>query len=162
MAQARRLEARAADRPSVYLHAGQVFASGEPCEVSTVVGSCVAVMVIDPEQRVGGACHYLLPFRAEGQLASPRFGEAAISEVVARVLALGARAGCLEAKVFGGASTLGGERAGAASLGAKNVEVARRFLEEHGIPIVAEDVGGTSGRKLIFLPDEGHVWVKRL
>jgi chemotaxis protein CheD len=151
---------RGDDRVRVYLHAGKVFVSPEPCEVSTVLGSCVAVILVDPVRCVGGASHYLLPFDDHGR--SARFGNGAITELLARMLALGCRKVDLEAKVFGGASMLSQARADVQTLGSKNVEVARRRLGTEGIPIAAEDVGGYAGRKLVFLTDLGQIWVKKL
>jgi chemotaxis protein CheD len=149
-------------RPRVYLHAGHVFVSSKPCEVSTVLGSCVGVLLVDSVLRFGGACHYLLPFEGAGAAATPRFGNVAIATLVERMLVLGSRKRDLRAKLFGGASMLQGDRPDAPNLGAKNVDVARQCLEQEGIPIVAEDVGGHTGRKLVFLTDRGHVWVKTL
>jgi chemotaxis protein CheD len=151
---------RGEDRARVYLHAGQVFASAEPCEVSTVLGSCVGVVLVDPVRFVGGASHYLLPFDDQGR--SARFGNGAITELLARMLALGSRKRDLEAKVFGGASMLSQTRPEVQTLGSKNVEVARQRLSAESIPVVAEDVGGYVGRKLVFLTDLGHIWVKKL
>ncbi|HLK35408.1 MAG TPA: chemotaxis protein CheD [Polyangiaceae bacterium] len=162
---ARRTEAPEALAPAevhrerVYLHAGQIFATSEPCEVSTVLGSCVGVVLIDGARRVGGASHYLLPYDGGG---SPRYGNGAITTLVARTIALGSRKPDLVAKVFGGSSILSQVRPERPSLGAQNVEVARRRLAEEGIAIVAEDVGGFVGRKVVFLTDCGQVWVKRL
>ena len=146
---------------TVYLHAGQVFASVEPCEISTILGSCVAVLLVDPVKRIGGASHYLLPFSASSDRSTPRFGNTAIEELLSRMLALGSRKTDLCAKIFGGASTLAQSRP-VPSLGAKNVDVARTILGAEGIPILAQDVGGFAGRKVVFRTDEGHVWVKRL
>ena len=47
-------------------------------------------------------------------------------------------------------------------LGTKNVSVARSLLAAANIPIVAEDVGGRRGRKLIVHTDTGDAWVKIL
>jgi chemotaxis protein CheD len=47
-------------------------------------------------------------------------------------------------------------------LGAKNVEIAEKMLAEAGIPVVAADVGGGRGRKLIFHPHDGTALVKLL
>jgi chemotaxis protein CheD len=147
----------------VHLHAGQIFASPQPCTISTVLGSCVAVCIVDPVRGSGGANHYLLPMHVVGGNASPRFGNVAIEELITKMLLLGSRKYDLHAKVFGGASTL--PRAGrpeTESLGWQNVEVARRVLATHGIQIVAEDVGGARGRKLLFRTDEGHAWIRKL
>jgi chemotaxis protein CheD len=153
---------RSEERVQVYLHAGQIFASSTPCEVSTVLGSCVAVLLVDPVNRFGGASHYLLPLEGRGQSATPRFGHAAISLLLGRMLQLGSRRHDLVAKVFGGASSLAAATPHGPTLGDRNVEVARRRLEMENIRVVAEDVGGFGGRKLVFLTDEGHVWVRKL
>jgi len=149
-------------RIQVYLSAGQIYASRAPCELTTILGSCVGVLLIDEAAQIGGASHYVLPFESQGTRASARFGDAAISQLVARMLSLGSRRSDLVAKVFGGASMLAPARSDVPTIGAKNVEVARRRLEDESIPIVAEDVGGCSGRKVVFLTDRGQVWIKDL
>jgi chemotaxis receptor (MCP) glutamine deamidase CheD len=40
--------------------------------------------------------------------------------------------------------------------------VATRFLEDEGIPILAQEVGGTRGRKLVFHTETGDVFVRTL
>ena len=62
----------------VYLQPGQLYASGQPSAVTTVLGSCVAICLWDPVVSVGGMNHYLLPFFAGGAgKGSPRFGNVA-------------------------------------------------------------------------------------
>jgi chemotaxis protein CheD len=153
---------RDATRICVYLSAGQIFASDVPCEVTTILGSCVGVLLIDQAAHIGGASHYVLPFESHGRSANARFGNVAISQLVARMLSLGSRRRDLVAKVFGGASMLASARTDGPTIGTKNVEVARHRLEEESIPIVAEDIGGCAGRKVVFLTDRGQVWVKSL
>jgi len=98
-----------------------------------------------------------------GALATARFGTVAISMLVEQMLSLGSRRRDLVAKVFGGAATLKvGDRSHGPTLGEKNIEVAQRRLDEEDIPIVAQDVGGSVGRKVVFFTDEGHVWIKKL
>jgi chemotaxis protein CheD len=145
---------------SVYLHAGEVFASATACTIATIVGSCVAVCLFDEKRCIGGANHYLLSESFVTGRASPRFGNVAIPELILRVIALGSRKGDLCAKIFGGASTTAA--GGSGTLGSKNVQIARRILSAERIPVVAEDVGGDRGRKIIFHTAEGHVWVRKL
>lgn len=150
-------------RARVYLHAGQLFASNVPCEISMVLGSCVSVCVQDASRGIGGANHFLLPLTLGGAQATPRIGSFAILELLRRVLHAGGRRGELSAKVFGGASLMRAPVGdGASSLGWKNVETARRVLAAEGVPIVAEDVGGAAGRRLLFRTDDGSAWVKRI
>ena len=105
----------------VYLQPGQLYASAQPSAVTTVLGSCVAVCLWDPIEAVGGMNHYLLPFFAGAGQGSPRFGNFAMTELVDRLVALGASKGRLQAKVFGGACVLEAFQARQGHLGEKNV-----------------------------------------
>jgi chemotaxis protein CheD len=146
----------------VYLQPGQVFASTEPTEAMTVLGSCVAVCLWDRRLRIGGANHFLLPYLADGATASPRYGNVAIERLIRDLERLGSRTEDVASKVFGGASVLEAFRDERAHLGTKNVDLARRILGAHAIPIVAEDVMGARGRKLVFHTDSGIALVRLL
>ena len=146
----------------VYLQPGQLYASSQASAVTTVLGSCVAICLFDPVAAVGGMNHYLLPFFAGAGKGTPRFGNVAMTQLLERLLASGAVRGRLQAKVFGGACVLEAFQARQGHLGEKNATVAFRLLEEHSIPVVSSDVGGRSGRKLIFHSDTGSAWVARL
>lgn len=143
----------------VYLAPGLFYASAEAALVTTILGSCVAVCVWDPLERVGGINHFLLP---EGTPPSPRFGESAVPMLIERVLDLGARRSRLKAKVFGGACVLEAFRTSSRRLGARNVEVARERLLAELIPVVGEDVGGELGRKLVFDVQTGSAWIRAI
>jgi chemotaxis protein CheD len=154
--------AESRDLIRVYLQPGQLYASPQPSAVTTVLGSCVAICLWDPVAAVGGMNHYLLPFFAGAGLGTPRFGNVAVAQLLDRLQAAGALRGRLQAKVFGGACVLEAFQARQGHLGEKNAIVAFRLLGELGIPVVSRDVGGRSGRKLIFHSDTGHAWVARL
>ena len=99
----------------------------------------------------------VLPRDAGGSHSALRFGSAAIPELLRRVLDLGGRRKQLLAKIFGGAGMIEGS---AGRLSSENIEIARHLLAEAQIPIVAEDVGGRQGRKLICRVRDGSAWVK--
>jgi chemotaxis protein CheD len=147
-------------RPQVYLHGGQLVATATPTSVTTVLGSCVAVCLFDPVARVGGVNHFLLPHHVERER-SPRFGNVAVPELVRAVVRAGASREALVAKVFGGASVIAGMSHGR-RLGEENAALALHLLEEARIPVLDRDVGGTRGRKLVFVTDEGTAWVRLL
>ncbi len=147
-------------RPQVYLHAGQLVVCPTGTAVVTVLGSCVAVCLYDPVTRIGGVNHFLLPHHVERER-SPRFGTVAVPELLNGVLRAGARRDKVVAKVFGGGSvisTLSRTR----RLGEENAALAVQLLGEARIPVLEQDVGGLRGRKLVFLTDEGTVWVRHL
>ena len=146
----------------VYLHPGQLYASGESALVTTILGSCVALCIWDPTNRIGGINHFLLPVGGSDMLRSPRFGTVAIPDLIKKILQLGANPKMLHAKVFGGANVIEAFRDRENHLGTQNVRIARELLQAEAIPIVSEDVGGQRGRKLIFCTDDGSAWVKEL
>ena len=143
----------------VYLAPGRLFVSDSPAQVTTILGSCVAVCLWDPEARLGGMNHFLLP---EGVPASPRFGQSAVPLLIQAALDLGARRTRLRAKLFGGACVLEAFRAGSHHLGSRNVEVAREALRAAEIPVFVEDVGGDQGRKVVFDVQTGSAWVRAI
>lgn len=152
-------ELPASEGAACYLQPGQIVVAASDCRVTTILGSCVAVALHDPRRTFGGINHYLLP-RGTSDSASARFGTVALPRLLREVLALGSDKSHLQAKVFGGASTLKSISDG--GLGMANVELALAFLAAEHIPVVAQDVGGTRGRKLVFQTRTGIVWLKEL
>ena len=150
-----------ADRATRFLPPGQIAVSGEPTAVTSILGSCVAVCITDPIARVGGLTHYLLPSPL-GCRTPEHYGTLAVPLLIERVIALGGRRGRLEAKVFGGARMIGTPQARREHVGERNSEIAFELLKGAGIPILAEDVGGTRARKLIYYTDDATAWVRRL
>lgn len=147
--------------PSVYLHPGELIATSDPSVISTVLGSCVSVCLLDPVTRSGGVNHFLLPYLTRGDGSSSRFGRTAMEMLFTRMLSLGCQKRNLTARIFGGASQFEASR-DRISIGQQNVQVATRFLEDEGIPILAQEVGGARGRKLVFHTETGDVFVRTL
>jgi chemotaxis protein CheD len=146
-----------------YLPPGQLLACWEPARITTILGSCVAVCLWDPELGVGGMNHFLLPRgSATTTSAACRFGGLAVPRLIDSVLAFGGRPEDLRAKVFGGACVLEAFRGGRRHLGTENIEVAFEVLRKQGIPVVADDVGGDRGRKVVFSTSDGSAWVRAL
>jgi chemotaxis protein CheD len=143
-----------------YLHPGEVLVSVQSHWITTILGSCVSVCLLDPRHGVAGLNHFLLPHAPASAEPSPRYGDVAMDVLVHRMLALGARRDALVAKVFGGANVLHAFADDARHIGAANVELAREALARYGIPIGAEDVGGVRGRKLVLSTPDGAAWVK--
>lgn len=120
--------------------------------LATILGSCVAACLRDPEVGVGGMNHFLLPGETGGTDVAERYGVHLMELLVNGLLKRGARRERLEGKLFGGARMLDG----LPDIGSKNAEFARRFLRNEGIRIVAEDLGGIRGRRLEYYPVSGR------
>lgn len=133
---------------------GEYRVSSNPDVVlSTLLGSCVAACICDSRSGVGGMNHFLLPGDLSGvPNDSERFGVHLMELLINGLMSHGARRDRLEAKIFGGAAMV--QRLG--DIGARNGEFAKRFLEYEGIQIVAADLGGNRGRRLLYSPTTGR------
>ena len=150
-------------KPHISIHIGEYHASREPTVVNTVLGSCVAVCLFDPESRIGGVNHILLPGKADmGHFdVSARYGINAMELLINRMLGIGADRSRLVAKVFGGAHVIPAISPENGT-GEKNVAFVMAFLEKEKICVLSKDVGGSDSRRIYFHTDTGHVFLKRV
>lgn len=136
---------------------GETFASAKPAWVSTVLGSCVSVCLFDPERRIGGMNHFLLPEPPADEPGSARYGSVAIDQLIEEMVTLGADRSRLVAKVFGAA-----HQTGSAEVSQGNCTFTRRYLAHEKIPLLAERLGGSSGMELRFETHTGRAFVRYL
>jgi chemotaxis protein CheD len=126
------------------------------------LGSCVAVALYDPEARIGGLGHMLLPNRPEkNPLGSEsKFVDAGIVQMVDELVRSGAHRENLVAKVTGGANMFETSyQTLVNSIGARNARSARDTLTSLNIPILGEEVGGNRGRTVAFDLATGNMMV---
>jgi chemotaxis receptor (MCP) glutamine deamidase CheD len=148
----------------ITLHVGDVRTAAAPTILQTVLGSCVAVCLWDPELGLGGMNHFLLPHGSSSGMPGDdptRFGVHAMDRLVGEMLKRGAVPRRWVAKVFGGASVL--------ALGTRthdiphaNVAFVDAFLPREGYTVAARSVGGTAPMHVRFHTDTGRVRVRRL
>jgi chemotaxis protein CheD len=150
------------NRARAYLLPGQLYASAEPCQIKTILGSCVAICLWDKRRGTGGMNHFLLPSAADGHPASLRYADEATRVLLEQLRGLGCRPPNLRAKIFGGAALFQNRDRYAASLGAKNVGAALELMHSADIPVVAQETGGPQGRKVLFNTDDGIAWSRRI
>jgi len=141
-----------------YLYPGAIFASKKPHIVDTILGSCVAVILLDPVLKFGSINHYMLPnWNGEGT-ASNKYGDIAIPALIKEMLTLGSSKSDLKAKIFGGGEV--GPPNGVFHIGERNTEFAIELLKKERIPILSHDTGGSYGRKLVFYSESGEVMLR--
>ena len=157
--------------PRRYLTAGDLLICRSACEVTTVLGSCVALTFFSAQLQLGGICHAMLPeprspeaFEEGGGPERWKYVCYAVEERVQCFSPHGLVPAGVEVKLFGGARLQDGEwvpgRWG--NVGAANVALARALLDEAGFSVCAFDVGGSHGRKVVFNTQTGEVHVKLL
>lgn len=137
---------------------GETRTTDRPDEmIVTVLGSCVAACIRNPRTGFGGMNHFMLPESSTGDWsgasASLRYGNYAMEALINDVLKSGCAREDLEIKLFGGSNLSDGP----AMVGRKNSEFALRYLEEEGLRLAAQDLGGPVGRRIHYFPATGKV-----
>lgn len=146
------------------VHQGDCHVSGESdVTFSTVLGSCISACVRDTVAGVGGMNHFLLAEQSGSAKdrygASARYGAFAMEQLINSVLTKGTgNKANLDIKVFGG----GNINSGLNDVGAKNIQFVREFLGAEGYAMSGEDMGGSYARRVLFKPNSGRAFVKRL
>ncbi len=131
-----------------------------PSVLRTILGSCVGICIYDRMKKIGGLAHILLPNWTKDGV-KEKYADSAIPLMIAQMLKMGCTREFMSAKIAGGASmfkfqsnmTLG-------QIGERNIEVSRMVLKEKGIPLLAEDVGGNTGRVVDFFLEDGRMKIK--
>jgi chemotaxis protein CheD len=153
----------AAPSDSHFLHAGQIFVSAQGKSIVLILGSCVGVCIWDAVNGIGGATHFLLPNWDGRGVASPRYGNVAVSILVQKLLEAGADRGQLRAKLFGGGCLFDSLRESSSHkephLGSRNVEMALEMLMKAQIPVVSTEIGVNRGQRIVFRTDTGKALV---
>ncbi len=138
--------------------------------ISTLLGSCVAACLFDPDAGVFGMNHFLLSsrrFATEVPLSltdAGRYGINSMELLINSMMRQGARREKILAKAFGGAAIYATpEEAGSFNrVGAMNGSFIKEFLRNEGIPLVSADLGGEQGRVIYFDSNDFSVYVRKI
>jgi chemotaxis protein CheD len=133
---------------------GEFYVSDNPnLVITTLVGSCIATCIFDPETKIGGMNHFLLPGHAKPGPRSKaiKYGGELMNLLIEELLARGANRKTLDAKIFGGANPV----IALGTIGTQNAKFARDFLADMNITCTGGSVGGEHGRKVHFYPTTG-------
>jgi chemotaxis protein CheD len=138
--------------------------------IATLLGSCVSACLYDPVSRIIGMNHFLLSHRRYAKgipvcvSEAGRYGIHAMELLINGMLKLGANRQNIRAKVLGGASLFdsSGGSGGFFCVGEVNSRFILEFLERDGIPLVASDLGGVSGRVIRFSSKDYSVLVRKI
>lgn len=159
-----------ADLPVVYLMPGEAYFAEGPALVVTVLGSCLSVTMFSSRLKLGAICHGLLPKCKEARECDGacavgfKYVDCSIRRMVEQFRRRGVPPGELDVKLFGGADMFGaeGKSGDSRTIGKQNIMAALQLIEAEGLTINTSDVGGTRGRKIFFLTDNGDIYLKRL
>lgn len=148
---------------------GEFYMTREDVMIATTLGSCISACIWDERVGIGGMNHFMLPLTEKeahevdwGQrgLASDatRYGNFAMEHLINMILKHGGRRVNLRAKVFGGGKVL----KKMSDVGQRNTEFVLNYLEKENIELLGADLGEIYPRKVLFEPNSGRAFVKKL
>ncbi len=131
----------------------------------TTLGSCIGIVLYDPEQKIGAISHIMLAKDPTGKdsLKSPhKYGETALPELIKMMQEAGSSIGQFNCRMFGGASMFKGINSNfLQNIGEQNIAIVKKFMEEKKIPIIVEDIAGNEGRTISLYTEDGRILLKK-
>ncbi|MDD5935717.1 MAG: chemotaxis protein CheD [Clostridiales bacterium] len=135
-----------------------------PDAITTLgLGSCVGVVLYDPNKKICGMVHIMLPdsTKIKNNENLAKFADTGIDELIRRLVAIGASKSALVAKIAGGAQMFAfSSNNDMLRVGDRNVEATTNKLLSLRIPIIASDTGLNYGRTIEFYPETGELVIK--
>lgn len=148
---------------AVKLLPGQYFVTSANKMLVTVLGSCIAACIYDPELNIGGMNHFMLPASTNTTKANEnaaRYGIYAMEVLINDLIKVGANKKRLKAKVFGGGKVV--PTFVQQDVGQINANFIEEYLAAEGISILAHDLRQDYARKIYFFPQDGSVLMKKI
>ncbi len=146
---------------------GEYYVTKKNEAVVTVLGSCVSACIRDKIKGIGGMNHFMLPVGDKDNRVmldkvgnAARYGNFAMEQLINTILSNGGNRKNLEVKLFGGGKVLDGMDQ--IDVGNKNVSFIRGYVILEGLKVAAEDLGDIYPRKIMYFPQSGKVWLKKL
>lgn len=125
------------------------------------LGSCVALILYDRKEKTGALAHVMLPESNGKQERPGKFADTAVPHLLNEMERQGSSRRHISAYLVGGASMFQ-QFTGKLDIGKRNVIALKQSLEMHSIYLESEDTGGTSGRSVMFHPEEeGVIHIRR-
>jgi len=126
------------------------------------LGSCIGLIIWDPEVKVGGLLHYLLP---DSNLAKEKakknpfmFSDSGVPLLFKAAYKFGAVKKRMIVKVVGGAHVL--DSSGFFNIGKRNALALRKIFWKNNVIVAASDIGGTVNRTVSLHVGTGSTLIK--
>lgn len=136
-----------------------------PNKLTTLgLGSCVGVCIIDPNVKIIGMAHIMLPSSENMKTVTnpSKFADTCLELMLNDLIKQGATKRRLICKIAGGAQMFSFDsKNDMMKVGLRNAEAVKEIMKKHNIPIVADDTGGNFGRTIEF-DDEGKLLIKTI
>ena len=129
------------------------------------LGSCVGIALYDPQTKVAGLAHIMLPDSRQIQNNSnvAKFADTATVKLISEMTRLGANKARLKAKIAGGAQMFNFDaKNDKMRIGDRNVEATLKILRQLDIPLIGKETGANFGRTVELHADDGRFLIKTI
>jgi chemotaxis protein CheD len=137
----------------VYLRPGD-FCFGEGrLRISTLLGSCISIVLWHPLLAHGGMCHYMLPDRKQSRCNLPpdgKYGEEAMELFMLELKKRRTLPAQYQVNIYGGGNMFDESASTGMEIGKQNIEKAYSLLDERGFTVTREHLGSFGHRKIEF------------
>jgi chemotaxis protein CheD len=144
----------------------QIEVSSRPGTVfiAPSLGSCIGLAIYDPESKVGGMAHIVLPdsTKITKENETPgKYADTAVPEMLKKMLSIGANKNKFIIKIAGGAQMFNLQKgSNVLNIGFRNIIAVKTALSKEGLKIVKSDTGGNKGRTFKLDVQTGFFSVK--
>jgi chemotaxis protein CheD len=130
--------------------------------VALGLGSCIGICAYDPQTKVAGLAHVVLPDSTGHDPNPGKFADTAIPRLLDEMAKRGASRSRIRVALAGGAQLFAFAGSGPRlEIGVRNAAAVLAILKAHNIPITESDLGGSCGRT-VHLYTDGRVRVKTI
>jgi len=141
----------------VYLKPGDFCFGQGNLRITTVLGSCVSIILWHPLLVHGGMCHYMLPTRdAPYTVPDGKYGDEAMELFMRELRKRRTVPGQYQVRLYGGGNMFDAPATGV-DIGKLNVQMAHNLLSQHGFTLVDDHVGMSGRRRIAFDVWSGEV-----
>lgn len=128
------------------------------------LGSCIGLCVFDPATKLAAIAHIMLPeSRNKDNPELGKYADTAIPKVINDMVSKGASKNRLRVAIAGGAQLFTFANASdKMDVGKRNIEAVKVALKASQLKLVAEDVGGKTGRTVTVDSATGEVTVRQV
>jgi len=126
------------------------------------LGSCIGVVLWDPEAKVGALLHYMLPDSSiDAAKAAQKpfmFADKGVPLMFKEIYKHGAQKSRMKVYVVGGSQVM--DESGMFNIGKRNQMIIRKMFLKNNVMITKEDVGGNVNRTISLEVGTGKVLMK--
>lgn len=151
------------DQSKQFLMPGKLIIGTGQQNITTILGSCVSVVVTDKKNQVWGMNHFILPYKkncVNSELG--KYGNHSIELMLKQMEKMGGDIRNYQAKIYGGFNALKALSDCKTTIGHENIRIALSLLSSSQIPYKLCESLEVGGRKIIVHFPIGQVTVDKI